>query len=263
MADMIDANDATETLERRARTDLAAAHRMAVRHGFDQAIYNHLTLTVPGASDQFLLLPFGLHWAEVTASAFMRVDYAGNIVAGRGAVQRSALCIHAPIHQAFPHQHACVLHTHMPYATALTRLDDPTLLPIGQTEILLIDQIAYDHDYTGLARELAEGERLAALLGPTKSILFLANHGVVVTGRTVAEAYDRLYSLERACQFQLFAMWTGKKLKLLPQEMIDTVRAQYARPLIDNGAPGPDDGFELFFASLKRLLDASEPAYRN
>jgi ribulose-5-phosphate 4-epimerase/fuculose-1-phosphate aldolase len=257
------AKDPVYTPEWAARIDLAAAHRLAVQHGLDQVIYNHLTLTVPGTTDQFFLLPFGLHWAEVTASDFMTLDYAGRITSGGGTVQRSALCIHAPIHRAYPRQHACVLHTHMPYASALTRLEDPRLLPIGQTEVLLIDQVAYDMDYTGLARDLAEGERLAGILGPGKSILFLANHGVVVTGRTVAEAYDRLYSLERACQFQLFAMWTGKPLKLLPQSMIDTIHAQYAQPLIDGGQPGPEAGFELFFASLKRMLDESSPSFRS
>src|SRR5258706_2464109 len=100
----------------------------------------------------------------------------------------------------------------MPFAIALTGLDDPRIKSIGQTEIGCLDEIAYDDSYTGLAFDPSEGERLAGVLGK-KSILFMANHGVLVCGKTVAQAYDRLYYLERACQVQLYAMWTQQKLK--------------------------------------------------
>src|SRR5919202_2168055 len=119
------------------------------------------------------------------------------------------------MHRRLPHA-ACVLHTHMPFASALARLENPQLQPVGQTEVGFLAQTAYDDRHTGLAFDPAEGERLAAVLGPEKSVLFMANHGVVVVGRTVAEAYDRLYYLERAAQVQLYAMWTGQRLKQLP-----------------------------------------------
>jgi ribulose-5-phosphate 4-epimerase/fuculose-1-phosphate aldolase len=243
------------------RIDLAAAHRLAVRHGLDQGIYNHLTVAVPGTDDRFLLLPFGLHWAEAKASDFIELGYDGQIRRGEGRIQRSAYCIHAPIHRRAP-QHAVVFHTHMPFASALARLRDPRLLPLGQSEAILLDDIAYDRDYSGLARDPAEGERLADILGPDKTILILAGHGVVVTGRSIAEAYDRLWSLERACQLQLYAQWTGQPLQLLTDAQLDLVRTQYAKPLIQDGDPGAGTGFALHFAALKRLLDRSEPDYR-
>ncbi|GLI25202.1 ribulose-5-phosphate 4-epimerase/fuculose-1-phosphate aldolase [Xanthobacter flavus] len=253
--------------EQAAREDLAAAHRLAVWHGFDQGIYNHLTVAVPGQDDAFLLPPFGLHWSEVTASGLLTVGYDGRLIAGEGEIQRSAFCIHAPIHRLHP-EHQVVLHTHMPYATALTRLEDNRLLPVGQTEILLIDEIAYDDAYTGLAREPEEGERLAALLGPEKKILFLAHHGVIVTGRTTAEAYDRLFALERACQVQLYALWTGRPLKQVPAPLVEKAQAQYRAGLLQAGqktaAPGQKPhGAELHFAALRRLLDRREPEYRD
>src|ERR1700720_4071589 len=101
-----------------ARGDLAAAHRLAVSHGFSEGIFNHFTLAVPGRDDRYYQIPFGLHWSEVTASILMEVGYDGRVLSGEGEVERSAFCIHAPIHRLVP-QHACVLHTHMPFASAL------------------------------------------------------------------------------------------------------------------------------------------------
>lgn len=242
---------------RQGRVDLAAAHRLAVMHGFNEGIFNHLTMAVPGRNDRFFLNPFGLHWSEVTASCFLEVGYDGTVFAGEGEVERSAFCIHAPIHRLNPDA-AAVLHTHMPYASALVRLEDPRIQPIGQTEIGFLDCIAYDQDYTGLAFDPEEGERLTGVLGK-KTVLFMANHGVLVTGRTVAEAYDRLYYLERACQVQLHAMWTGQKLKRVSDAVIQRTKAQYeASPTYGNR---PSEAHH--FDALKRILDRREPDYRN
>lgn len=246
---------AFSTAARQARVDLAAAHRLAVRDGFSEGIFNHLTLAVPGADDRYLQIPFGLHWSEVTASCFMEVGYDGRVLKGEGEVEASAFCIHAPIHRLLP-EHACVLHTHMPYASALTRLEDPRIEAVGQTEIGFLDKVAYDHDFTGIAFDPAEGERLAQILGRNK-VLFMANHGVLVTGRTVAEAYDALYYLERACQVQLYAMWTGRPLKRVPSEVVAHTLRQYSQSPRYGGRPS----CEHHFAALKRLLDKSEPDY--
>src|SRR3984885_15064884 len=106
-----------------ARVDLAAAHRLAVMHGFHEGIFNHLTLRVPGSSDRYLQIPFGTHWSEVTASCFMEVGYDGTLLAGEGEIERSAYGIHAPVHEKVDAA-AAVFHTHMPYASALCRLED-------------------------------------------------------------------------------------------------------------------------------------------
>jgi ribulose-5-phosphate 4-epimerase/fuculose-1-phosphate aldolase len=240
-----------------ARIDLAAAHRLAFMHGFSEGIFNHLTFAVPGRDDLYYQIPFGMHWSEVTASSFMEVAIAdGQVERGTGDVERSCYCIHAPIHKALP-QATAVFHTHMPYASALTRLEDPRIKEIGQTEVGLMDEIAYDDEYAGPAFEPAEGERLAKIIGD-KTVLFMANHGVTTLGRTIADAYDRLYYLERAAQVQIYAMWTGQPLKQLPAAVVEKTKQEIGGAKFYNG-PTPA---QRHFDALKRILDRTEPDYK-
>jgi ribulose-5-phosphate 4-epimerase/fuculose-1-phosphate aldolase len=243
-------------VERRARIDLAACHRLAARFGFNEGIDNHLTMLVPGHSDRFYLAPFGLLWSEVKASDLLEIDFAGTLVAGRGLVEDTALYIHLSTHRLVP-EARCVLHTHMPYATALGMLEDPRLEMAGQGAIGFYDDIAYV-DYNGLALDYAEGERLARGLGG-KPIGILRNHGVLVTGSSAAQAFERLYFLERACQAQILAMSTGRKLRILPQTVVDATAAQF-EGCTEVGGQGRT---ELHFEALKRLLDRSEADYAN
>ena len=249
---------ATEEARWQARVDLAAAHRLAVMHGFHEGIFNHFTLRVPGTDDRYYQIPFGLHWSEVTAGCFMEVGYDGTLLAGQGEIEQSCYCIHAPIHRLVAGAGA-VLHTHMPYASALARLEDQSILPIGQTELGTLMHTAYDDIYTGPAFDPAEGERLARVIGD-KTVLMMANHGVAVVGETVAEAYDRLYYVERVAQVQLYAMWTGRKLKHLPQAVIDHTIGQYRKSApVYGGRPNCDWHFD----ALKRMLDRKEPDYKD
>ncbi len=241
--------------EREARIELAAAHRIAYRHGFSEGIYNHLTLVVPGRSDRYYQIPFGMHWSEVKASSFMEVGVKdGKVKRGEGEVERSCYCIHAPIHDALPHAKA-VFHTHMPYASALTRLEDPRIKEIGQTEVGMMGQIAYDDQYTGPALEPEEGKRLAKVIGD-KSVLFMANHGITTMGETVAGAYDRLYYVERAAQVQIYAMWTGEPLKQMPAAVVEKTKRDIAANLYEGPSPA-----QRHFDALKRILDREEPDY--
>jgi ribulose-5-phosphate 4-epimerase/fuculose-1-phosphate aldolase len=240
---------------RAARIALAAAHRMAVRQGLSEAICNHFTLTVPGGAGEFYLLPYGLHWSEARARDFMRVTYDGRIVEGSGIAEPTAFFIHAPLHEARGDA-ACVLHTHMPYATALALLQDPTLEMISQNALMFEGAIAYDRDYRGLALDRAEGERLAGLLGPEKSVLMLANHGVIVVGGSVAEAYNRLYFLERACTMQVLALSTGRAPRPIPPDVVGQTTLMM-RAL----EPGNVPIHEQHFAALVRLLERSEPDF--
>src|SRR5262249_56981975 len=139
--------------EWQARIDLAAAHRLAVMHGFSEV------------SDRYYQIPCGTHWSEVTASSFMEVGIDdGKVKRGSGDVERSCYCIHAPIHKALS-QAKAVFHTHMPFASALTRLEDPRIKEIGQTEVGLSEAIAYDDEYSGPAMDPSEGARLAPVFG--------------------------------------------------------------------------------------------------
>jgi ribulose-5-phosphate 4-epimerase/fuculose-1-phosphate aldolase len=239
---------------RAARVDLAACHRLAARFGFSEGIDNHMTLLVPGRDDRFLLAPFGLLWSEVKASAFLEVDFAGEVAAGRGLVEPTALYIHLAVHRRVPHA-TCVLHTHMPYATALGMLQEPQLQMAGQNALTFYDDISYA-EYNGLALGYSEGERMASALG-AKSVLMLRNHGVLVTGRSVAQAFERLYFLERACQAQVIALSTGGRLAILPESVVRTTSQQCK----EESRVGSQERAELHFAALKRLLDRDHSDY--
>jgi ribulose-5-phosphate 4-epimerase/fuculose-1-phosphate aldolase len=245
-----------EAVRWQARVDLAAAHRLAVMDGFNEGIANHLTFRVPGTNDRYYQMPFGLHWSEVTASCFMEVGYDGKLLAGKGEIEQSCFLIHAPMHRLLP-QAAAVFHTHMPFASALTRLEDPEILPIGQMELMISKLTAYDHHFEGPAYDQGEGERLAAALGD-KSVLMMANHGVATAARTIAEAYDLLYYLERVAQVQIYAMWTGKPLRHLPEEVIKIGQARIGtRTYAGKKLP------MWHFEALKRIVDRKEPDYKN
>jgi ribulose-5-phosphate 4-epimerase/fuculose-1-phosphate aldolase len=232
-----------------SRKELAAAFRLAVRFGLHEGIDNHFTLMVPGSRQSFLLNGFGHHWSEITAGGLMVVDMAGNLLAGEGVIEPSAFFIHSRVHLASPRA-ACVLHTHMPYATALSTLEEGRLEWISQAALRFWDDVAYDDRYNGLALDATEGDRIAAALGD-KRVLFLANHGVVVVGRSVAEAFEDLYFLERACQVQVLAMSTGKRPRRVADEVARATFGNY-----DLAGPA-----RTHFAALRRLLDREEPDY--
>jgi ribulose-5-phosphate 4-epimerase/fuculose-1-phosphate aldolase len=256
--------DPAEAAVQAGRVDLAAAFRLAVLNGFHEAIDNHFTLTVPGRPWRYLLNPFGLHWSEVRASDLLEIDLDGTVVAGAGMADRSAVCIHGPVHAR---GHACVLHTHMPYATALTQLEDMTVEMTGQNAFGLHGRIAYDYDYGGLALDMAEGERIADLVGDN-IVLMMANHGVLVCGVSVADAFNSLYFLEQACRTQILSMSTGQPRRFPPEHVVRRTAAQFFQEdaikqagaqAVGAKTPMAMTGAEMHFAALKRILDKSDP----
>ena len=240
---------------RQAKVHLAAALRLAVHDGFDEGIDNHFTVSVPGREDQYMVLPFGLHWSEARASDMMIFNEAGKTLEGQGVVELSAQSIHAPLHRITGAN--VVLHTHQPWALALNMLKDNRLIPATQTAAFLLHRIAYDDSYTGLAASLNEGERLAGLL-ENKSIMFLKNHGVITVGNNMAEAYRLLYKLERACKTQVLAMSTGQPIHVLEQAVIDKVRT----PSVDDRHPRSERD-RLYFEAMMRVIDRVNPGYED
>ncbi len=228
---------------RMLRADLALALRAAAHHGLAEGICNHFSAELPDGSGRFLLNPRGLLWAEVQADDIVMVDALGNRLAGRHAVEPTAMFIHAAVHQTAGQ--ACVLHTHMPFSTALTltaaRRLDTTL---SQNAMRFHGRVAVDAHYNGLALDAAEGERIAQAMRGA-DVLFLGNHGVVVCGADLAHAYDDLYYLERACALEVQARATGLALQPTDPALAQRVCQQ---------TRGEREQSNLFFEALRRVL---------
>ena len=225
------------------RADLALALRAAAHHGLAEGVCNHFSVELPDQSGRFLLNPRGLLWHEVQADDIVLVDTAGTVLAGRHPVESTAMFIHAAIHRIA--RQPCVLHTHMPHATALTLTADRALDPaLSQTAMRFHGRLAVDAHYNGLALDVAEGERIARAMGGA-DVVFLANHGVVVCGPQLAHAYDDLYYLERACQAQVLAQSTGRPLAPAHADLAARVAGQIQGERLQS---------ELFFEALRRTV---------
>jgi ribulose-5-phosphate 4-epimerase/fuculose-1-phosphate aldolase len=235
---------------RQVRVDLAAAFRMAARLGYQESIGGHFSVEVPGATSRFILNPMGLFWSEITASKLIVVDHDGNKVSGEGQLEATAFHIHAAIHRAHPHAR-CVIHVHTPYATALAVLDKARFEFVHQSGLRFFGKIAYDDAFNGLVTDEDEGARLARVLGDSR-VMFLANHGQIIVGRSVAEAYQYTYALERNCMYMALARMHGMALRRVPDVVCrSTQQALEHDPL----------GADVLFAGVKRILDREEPGY--
>lgn len=236
----------------RTRVDLAAAFQLAARLQLNEGIDNHFTARVPGTTDRFFINPKPLYWSEITASDVLTVDADGRVVEGRGyAPPRSGVAIHIPIHQTHP-RGTCVFHLHMPWSTAIAAIEGGRLEMVHQNAARFYDDIAYDGDFNGIALDQGEGRRLARCFGD-KSVLFLANHGVIVAAETIAEAFDILYFIERASQVQVLAMWSGRPLAVMSEATARKTKA---------GFQGARVAAHQHFEALKRaFLDRDGSKY--
>ena len=237
--------------EWRLRTDLAAAFRLAVAFDWHEAVANHFSLAVSPDGRRFLMNPRWRHFSRIRASDLLLLDADNDaIMQTDDAPDPTAWCIHGRIHRALPRAR-CILHLHTPYATAVSTLADPGIKPIDQTTARYFNRVAYDMHYGGIADSTAEGDRLAAALG-NHSTMMMGQHGILVVGETVADAFDRLYYLERACTTLVLAYSTGQPLNVMSHDLAEaTARAwdsDTAQPL-------------AHFAELKRGLDARDPSY--
>lgn len=240
------------------RVDLACSLRWAARMNLSEGVDNHFSLAISDEDgvvrgERFLINPYGWHWSEITASSLVLCDSEGNVLEGENEVEDSAFFIHSRVHRAAPHA-ICILHTHMPYTTALTLLEDGRLEMCEQNALMFDERIAYDDEYSGLALDAGEGDRLAAKLG-NRSVMMMASHGVLVTGLSVAEAFNDLYYLERASKFQILARSTGGKLRTIAKEVRELCRQQFVSER--------EKVADRHFGALRRMLDVEEPNYRN
>lgn len=225
------------------RDDLALALRAAAYHGLAEGVCNHFSVQIPGHDDRFLINPRGLLWAEIQGEDIVMIDTNGQTLAGHRDVEPTAMFIHAAIHRIA--RKACVLHTHMPYTTALTltqaRALDTTL---SQNAMRFHGRLAIDAHYNGLALDHTEGERIAHSMGDA-DIAFLGNHGVIVCADRIDYAYDDLYYLERACMLQVLAASSGSSLAPVPLPIAAKVAEQVQQERLQS---------TLFFEALRRTL---------
>ena len=237
------------------RVNLTAALRWAERVGLNEGIDNHFSCAVEPDGKKFLVNPHGYHWREIRASDLVLANDERKVLEGNNVVEDTAFFIHSRLHLKHPKARA-VLHTHMPYATALTIIEKGRLEMVSQNAVQFAGRIAYLDDYEGLALDSSEGDRMAAAMGD-KTVLFLGHHGVIVTGPTIAAAWNDLYFLERAAMVQVLAMSTGKPLR----PVSDRVIAEFTKAM--NSNPDALDQPRKHLEALKRLLDRESPDYKS
>lgn len=240
--------------ELQLRAELAAAFRWAARLGYHEAAANHFSIAVSDNGGEFLINPRGRTFSQVRASdlVLMDVSHQDNDALHRN-VDPTAWILHGHLHRHVKRAR-CVLHTHMPYTTALACLANFEFLMLDQNACRFYDRIAYDRDYAGMALDPTEGERVALLMGDYKSVLLLGNHGVIVIANSVAQAFDELYYLETASRLQVIALSTGRELALVPNEVAALTCKQWQEyPQVA----------EFHFNALMEILDNESPEYRD
>jgi ribulose-5-phosphate 4-epimerase/fuculose-1-phosphate aldolase len=242
--------------EAELRVELAAAYRLTAKLGMDDLIYTHLSVRVPGPELHFLLNPYGMLFSEVTASSLIKVDQNGEMVEpdDRWVHNPTGFVLHSAIHRS-GNDRVCVFHGHPVHAMAVSSLECG-LLPLTVWAQQFYKRISY-HPYEGPPVRLDERDRVLANMGDTQAML-MQNHGVLTTGRTVAEAFILMYYLEKSCEVQLKAQSSGQKL-IIPSEEISeySARLRYSEEQL-TANPGA-----LEWQALVRKLDSEDSSYRN
>lgn len=238
--------------EWQVRLDLAAAYRLVAHFGWDDLVFTHISARVPGASDQFLINPYGMMFDEITASSLVKIDEHGHKIEDTAwPVNPAGFTIHSAIHQARP-EVQCVLHTHTPNGIAVSAQKNG-VLPISQQSIFVMANLSY-HDYEGVALREDEKPRLVADLG-RNSYLMLRNHGLLTVGTSIAEAFQAMYIFETVCAIQVRAQSGGGELIEIDPSILATGMQQAKEVTLSQGA-------NLVWPALLRRLDRLDPGYR-
>ncbi|WP_313301232.1 class II aldolase/adducin family protein [Diaphorobacter sp.] len=239
--------------EWQTRKDLAAAYQLAALHRWTDHIYTHISARVPGENNHFLLNAYGLMFDEVTASNLVKVDLEGKVLldaTGLG-INLAGFVIHGAIH-AHRHDAFCVMHTHTQAGIAVSA-QKRGLRMLSQHAMRFHDKVAY-HDYEGVVLDMDEREHILHNIG-TRNVMILRNHGLLVCGESVPDAFDQMYYLERACQIQIAAQSSGEELIECSDAVAARVAAQFDRP----GRPSKDK----HWPPLLRMLERVKPEYQS
>ena len=233
--------------------DLAAVFRWTARLNMHEGIANHFSVCVPDSNEDFYLNGSGMHFSTIKASDLVLVEQnkIEEIKKNPNLVDPTAINIHGTIHKKIPHA-KCILHVHSKYATALSVLKNPTLPPIDQNTMRFYNRVAVYNDFGGLGFE-EESNKMAACIGNHRTML-LANHGILTTGQTVAQAFDTLYYFERACETYITALSTNKELKIVSPEIAEKTAQEWENYSTDME--------ELHLKAIRSILDNEDPSYK-
>jgi ribulose-5-phosphate 4-epimerase/fuculose-1-phosphate aldolase len=240
--------------EWQVRTDLACAFRLVAHFGWEDLVFTHLSARVPGPEHHFLINPYDLMFEEITASSLVKIDVNGQpVMPTPHGVNPAGFTIHSAVHMA-REDAKCVVHLHTPHGQAVSAMRDG-LLPLTQTALNVLSDVAY-HEYEGIALDLDERARIVADLGD-RNLMILRNHGTMAVGEAVADAFLRIYLLERACVAQVHALSTGRDAVLAaPPGAAEKVAIQ-------NAAIGSFVSRQLAWPALVRKADRIDQGYRS
>ena len=235
------------------RVDLAAAYRLIAHYGWDDMVFTHLSVRIPGPEHHFLINPFGALFDEITASSLVKIDVNGEKVEDSPfPVNPAGFTIHSAIHEARDDAQ-CVIHTHTVAGVAVAAHSEG-LLPLSQQSLFPLSSLAY-HDYEGIAVREDEKSRLVADLG-TANFMILRNHGLLTCAPTVADAFLFMYVMQKACEIQVAALAGDRPLTPVPQPIIDKIQSEGDKVTSSQGGL-------LAWPALLRKLDRIDPSYRD
>lgn len=238
--------------ERQLRVDLAALYRLVAMFGWDDLVFTHISARIPGPEHHFLINPYGMLFEEITASSLVKIGLDGNPVGETPyMVNPAGFTIHSAIHAA-REDALFVMHTHSLHGVAVAA-QKQGLLPVSQQSMFPLSGLSY-HGYEGLAVNPGEKARLVADLG-SNNMMILRNHGLLTVGRTAADAFLAMYTLESACRIQVLAQSGGQELTMVPEPIVTGIRAQAA--IVTKGL-----GAGLVWPALLRKLDRKDPGFR-
>ena len=231
------------------RIDLAAAYQLADIYGFSDIIWNHITCKTSSKKKTFLINRFGLRFDEVTASNLLEVDLDGNIISGEGKINNTGLVIHGAIHKTRNDLH-CVMHSHSQAGLAVSCLRNGLEILI-QDSAIFHNRISY-HDWKGLSTSAEESESISHDLGKN-NVMILRNHGLITSGKTIAEAFMLMYYLDRACKVQLDLISAYKNIIKPSNSLLEFAAGQYQDPRYQLG--------KHEWPALKRMLKKNNSIY--
>lgn len=238
--------------EKTLRIQLAACYRIFAHLGWDELIYNHISVKLPGEQEHFLINPFGLHYSEVTASSLVKVDVEGNILEDTPhQVNAAGIIIHTAVHQARP-DIVSISHLHTTASLAVACAAEG-LRHDNFNSVMLAGKLAY-HPFEGITVNPDEKSRLVKNLGD-KNLMILRNHGILMAGGSIPEMFRNTWDLQRACEIQVECDKMGRPLQPIAQEVVDATEELIKIHVGDNKIG------ELEFNAMLRIVTAADDSF--